>query len=60
MVTVQDVLNDLDDAKSALYDIVNSGLLDENINDQVQELLREAYSMLEDALDEPVLGSRWG
>ena len=60
MVTVQDVLNDLDDAKSALYDIVNGGLLDENINDQVQELLREAYSMLEDALDEPVLGSRWG
>lgn len=60
MVTVQDVLNDLDDAKSALYDIVNADLLDENINDQVQELLREAYSMLEDALDEPVLGSRWG
>ena len=60
MVTVQDVLNDLDDAKSALYDIVNGGLLDENINDQVQELLREAYNMLEDALDEPVLGSRWG
>lgn len=60
MVTVQDVLNDLDDAKSALYDMVNGGLLDENINDQVQELLREAYSMLEDALDEPVLGSRWG
>lgn len=60
MVTVQDVLNDLDDAKSALYAMVNGGLLDENINDQVQELLREAYSMLEDALDEPVLGSRWG
>lgn len=60
MVTVQDILGDLDDMKSALYDIVEGGLLDDNINAQVQELLREAYNMLEDALDEPVLGSRWG
>ena len=49
MVTVQDVLGDLDDMKSALYDIVEQGALDENINDQVQELLREAYSLLEEA-----------
>ena len=48
MVTLQDALNDLDDLKSALYDIVEGGLLNENINDQVQELLREAYSLLED------------
>lgn len=59
MVTVQDVLNDLDDAKSALYDMVNGGLLDENINDQVQELLRAAYELLEEQVDLP-LGSRWG
>ena len=49
MVTVQDVLGDLDDMKSALYDIVEQGALDENINDQVQELLREAYYLLEEA-----------
>lgn len=48
MVTVQDVLGDLDDMKSALYDIVEAQQLDANINDQVQELLREAYSLLED------------
>ena len=48
MVTLTDALNDLDDLKSALYDIVEGGLLNENINDQVQELLREAYSLLED------------
>ena len=51
MVTLQDALNDLDDLKSALYDIVNGGLLNENINDQVQELLREAYAMLEEEVD---------
>ena len=51
MVTVQDVLNDLDDLKSALYDIVNAGLLDENVNDQVQELLRDAYDQLDAEVD---------
>jgi hypothetical protein len=52
MVTVQDALNDLDDLKSALYDIVERGALDENINDQVQELLREVYGMLEEEQEE--------
>jgi hypothetical protein len=52
MVTVQDVLGDLDDMKSALYDMVEEGALDENINDQVQELLREVYGMLEEEQDE--------
>ena len=51
MVTLQDVLNDLDDMKSALYDIVNGDGLDENVNDEVQELLREVYTMLEDEVD---------
>ena len=48
MVTLQDTLNDLDDLKCALYDIVEGGNLDENVNDEVQELLREAYRLLED------------
>ena len=51
MVTLQDVLNDLDDMKSALYDIVNGEGLDENTNDEVQELLREVYNMLEEVVD---------
>ena len=51
MVTLTDALNDLDDLKCALYDIVEGGALDENINDQVQELLREAYGLLEDEVD---------
>ena len=51
MITLQDALNDLDDLKSALYDLVNANGLDENINDQVQELLREAYYLLEDEVD---------
>lgn len=51
MVTLQDALNDLDDLKSALYDIVNGGLLNENVNDQVQELLREAYDLLDEEVD---------
>lgn len=45
---LQDVLDDLDDMKSALYTIVDEGNLDRNINDQVQELLREVYDLLED------------
>lgn len=48
MLTVQDILGDIDDAKSALYTIVEQGRLDANVNDQVQELLREVYSMLEE------------
>ena len=51
MVTLQDALNGLDDLKSALYDIVNGGLLNENVNDQVQELLREAYDLLDGEVD---------
>lgn len=51
MVTLQDVLNDLDDVKCALYDIVSAGKLDENINDQAQELLREVYDMLDEEVD---------
>lgn len=49
MLTVQDALGDLDDLKSMLYTIVDEGNLDDNVNAQVQELLREAYSLLEDA-----------
>lgn len=51
MVTLQDTLNDLDDLKCALYDIEAGGGLDDNINAQVQELLREAYAMLEEEVD---------
>ena len=51
MVTVEDVLGDLDDMKSALYDIVERGALDDNINAQVQELLREAYDLLDEEVD---------
>ena len=45
------ILADLDDLKSALYDLVEEGGLDENVNDQVQELMREAYTMLEEEVD---------
>ena len=48
MTKLQSILADLDDIKSALYDIVEAGELDENTNDQVQELLRETYSMLDE------------
>ena len=51
MVNVQDILGDLDDMKSALYDIVEGGLLNDNINAQVQELLREAYDLLDEEVD---------
>lgn len=51
MVTLQDTLNDLDDLKCALYDLANADRLNENICDQVQELLREAYTLLEDEVD---------
>lgn len=52
MFTLADVLADLDDVKSRLYELVEAGLLDENINDQAQELMRESYSMLEETLDD--------
>ena len=47
MPTVEDLLADLDDIKSALYTLVEAGQVDENINDQVQELFREAGYLLE-------------
>lgn len=47
MPTVDDILGDLDDLKSALYDCASVGNIDSNICDQVQELLREAYALLE-------------
>lgn len=51
MLTVQDALGDLDDLKSMLYTIEEQGGVDSNINAQVQELLREAYYLLEDEQD---------
>ena len=48
MNTLDDLLADLDDFKSALYTLVEQGALDELKNDQVQELLREARELLED------------
>jgi hypothetical protein len=48
MPTLQDILADLDDLKSALYDLAQAGQLDTNINDQAQELFREAYGLLEE------------
>ena len=48
---LQDLLDTLDDIKSELYELVDDGQLKENINDQVQELLREVYGMLEDEVD---------
>lgn len=47
MLTVQDALNELDDLKSLLYTVEEEGGLDSNTNAQVQELLREAYRLLE-------------
>ena len=51
MLTITDALGDLDDLKSMLYTIEEQGNLDSNINAQVQELLREAYYMLEEEQD---------
>ena len=48
MPTLEDILGDLDDLKSALYDAQSVGNVDENTCDQVQELLREARDLLED------------
>ena len=48
MFTLQDVLADLDDVKCRLYELVEAGKLDDNINAQAQELMREAYGLLEE------------
>ena len=48
MHTLQDLLADLDDLKSALYELAAAGQLDANTNDQAQELLRETYNLLDD------------
>ena len=47
-MTLQDLLADLDDLKSALYALVDDGKLEVNTNDQVQELLRGAYTLLDE------------
>jgi hypothetical protein len=44
MVTLQDILADLDDLKSALYECED---VDANLVAQAQELLREVYYTLE-------------
>jgi hypothetical protein len=49
MPTIQDILADLDDLKSALYDCESVGGIDTNTCDQAQELLREVYALLEGA-----------
>ena len=46
MSKLQTAMDDLDDLKNYLYDCEASGDLSENINDQVQELLREARDLL--------------
>lgn len=51
MLTLNGVLGTLDDMKTDLYVLVDKGQLDENINDQVQELLREVYTMLDEEVD---------
>jgi len=48
MLTVRDILGDIDDVKTALYTMVEDGNLAVNVNDQVQELMREVYSILEE------------
>jgi hypothetical protein len=45
-MTLDDILADLDDIKSALYDCKD---LDENTCDRAQELLREVYAILEES-----------
>jgi hypothetical protein len=48
MTALDELLAELDNVKSSLYTLVEQGSLDENTNDQVQELLREARELLED------------
>ena len=45
-MTVEDILADLDDLKTALYECK---AVDVNICEQAQELLREVYRLLEEA-----------
>jgi hypothetical protein len=47
MPTLDEILADLDDLKSALYDCESVGNVSTNICDQAQELLREVYALLE-------------
>ena len=47
MPTVDEILGWLDDLKSSLYDCESVGDISTNTCDQVQELLREAYALLE-------------
>jgi hypothetical protein len=47
-MTVDDILADLDDLKSALYECKD---VDANICDQAQELLREVYALLEEEVE---------
>jgi len=47
-MTVEDILADLDDLKSALYECKS---VDANICDQAQELLREVYALLDGEVD---------
>ena len=44
-MTVEDILADLADLKSALYECKD---LDENTCDMAQELLREVYTLLDE------------
>ena len=46
-MSVDDVLADLDDLKTALYALVYKGQLASNTNDEAQELLREVYALLD-------------
>ena len=48
-MSVDDVLADLDDLKTALYALVYKGLLASDTNDEAQELLREVYAILEES-----------
>jgi hypothetical protein len=47
MHTVEDILDDLSDLKSALYECQEAGNVDLNTCDQAQELLREVRDLLE-------------
>lgn len=47
-MSLEDLLADLDDLKSALYTLVELGGVDVDTNDQVQELLRAAYTLLDE------------
>ena len=48
MPTLDDILADLDDLKSRLYECAEAGGVAKNLSDQAQELLREVRYTLED------------